>query len=267
MLPSSPIFDYDTIKRSEQEAATGAPAPDEALLTLVAHLVKQPKPFDIFGRLVAFADTALQYGSPMQLPVVMSHRFYCVLLIHTGNHSALDNPESMFPLSNGQGIVDVALRQLQQLSPGPFGDVPLGFNYRNWKYRFQAFYKRLAHDSHESGISGGFSTPLNQLGQWNRALIESLVALVTQGNQIIRSVPANLATFPMVDMQLDTITMDTTAQAGIAISPQHILADIVLAQHLALLVILSFGNRFPVGNGLQKLEVELRGLNNYLADG
>lgn len=58
MLPSSPIFDHDTIKCSEQEAATGAPAPDEALLTLVAHLVKQPKPFDIFGRLVAFADTA-----------------------------------------------------------------------------------------------------------------------------------------------------------------------------------------------------------------
>ena len=165
MLPSSPIFDHDTIKRSEQEAATGAPAPDEALLTLVAHLVKQPKTFDIFGRLVTLADTAFQNSRLMQLPVVMPHRFYCVLLIHTGNHSALDNPESMFPLSNGQGIVDVALRQLQQLSPGPFGDVPLGFNYRNWKYGPQALYKRLAHDSHESGITSRFSTPLNQLGQ------------------------------------------------------------------------------------------------------
>ena len=59
MFPPSPIFDLDAIKSAEQEAATGAPAPDEALLTMVEHLVKQPEPFDIFSSLVAFADTAL----------------------------------------------------------------------------------------------------------------------------------------------------------------------------------------------------------------
>ena len=165
MFKTNSVFDLGAIKCSEQEAAAGAPAPDEALLTLVAHLVKQPKTFDIFGRLVTLADTAFQSSRLMQLPVVMPHRFYCVLLIHTGNHSALDNPESMFPLSNGQGIVDVALRQLQQLSPGPFGDVPLGFNYRDWECCTLPLHKSFAHDSHKGSISGGFSTPLNQLGQ------------------------------------------------------------------------------------------------------
>ena len=98
----------------------------------------------------------------MQLAIVVPHRFYCVLLIHTGNHSAFDNPESMFPLSDSQSIVDVALRQLQQLSPGSFGDVPLGFNYRNWKYGPQALYKRLAHDydfaQAPASIGGGLLT-------------------------------------------------------------------------------------------------------------
>ena len=51
----------------------------------------------------------------MQLAIVVPHRFYCILLIHTGNHSAFDNPESMFPLSDSQSIVDVALTPWFQL--------------------------------------------------------------------------------------------------------------------------------------------------------
>ena len=165
MFKTNSVFDLGAIKYSEQEATTGASAPDEAFLILVEHLVKQPKPFDIFGRLVAFADTTLQDGSFVQLPIVVPNRLYRVLPVYAGNCGRFGNPESMFPLSDSQGIVDVALRQLQQLGPGPFGDVPLGFNYRNWKYRSQALYKCLAHDSHKGSISGGFSTPLNQLGQ------------------------------------------------------------------------------------------------------
>lgn len=103
MLPSSPIFDNDAIKRSEQEAATGAPAPDEALLTLVAHLVKQPKPFDIFGRLVAFADTTLQDGSLMQLAIMAAlcswrlwyrtgFTVYCLSTRETIVRSIIPNP-------------------------------------------------------------------------------------------------------------------------------------------------------------------------------
>ena len=165
MFKTNSVFDLGSIKCPEQEATTGAPAPNETLLALVAHLVKQPKPFDIFGRLVAFANTALQNSRLMQLPIVVPNRLYGVLPVYAGNCGRFGNSESMFPLSNGQSIVDVALRQLQQLKSGPFSDVPLGFNYRNWKYGFQAFYKRLAHDSHESGITSRFPTPLSQLGQ------------------------------------------------------------------------------------------------------
>ena len=165
MFKTNSVFDLGAIKYSEQEATTGASAPDEAFLILVEHLVKQPKPFDIFGRLVAFADTALQDGSFVQLPIVVPNRLYRVLHVYTGNCGRLGNSESMFSLSNGQSIVDVALRERQQLRSGCFGDVPLGFNYRNWKYGSHALYKRLAHDSHKGSISGGFSTPLNQLGQ------------------------------------------------------------------------------------------------------
>ena len=110
MFPPSPIFDLDAIKSAEQEAATGAPAPDEALLTLVEHLVKQPEPFDIFGRLVTFTDPALQDSCLMQLPVVVPNRLYGVLLVRTGNCSGLSNPKTVLPLGDSQGIVDMALR-------------------------------------------------------------------------------------------------------------------------------------------------------------
>lgn len=71
----------------------------------------------------------------------------------------------------------------------------------------------------------------------------------------------------MMDVQLDTVAMGAAALAGVIISPQHILADVVLAQHLALLVVLSLGDRLPISDGLQELEVKLRCLNNHLADG
>ena len=85
MLITYSVFDLGAIKCSKQETATGAPATDEALLILVEHLVKQPKPFDIFGRLVAFADTTLQDGSFMQLPIVVPNRLHRVLPVYTGN--------------------------------------------------------------------------------------------------------------------------------------------------------------------------------------
>lgn len=129
MLKTHSVFNLGAIKCSEQEAATGAPAPDKAFLTLVEHLVKQPKPFDIFSRLVAFADTALQDGCLMQLPIVMPNRFYRVLPACTSNCSGPGNSKPMLPLSDGQGVVDVALRQLQQLRPDSFSDVPFGFDY------------------------------------------------------------------------------------------------------------------------------------------
>ena len=134
MFKTNSVFDLGAIKCSEQEAAAGAPAPDEAFLILVEHLIKQPKPFDIFGRQVAFADTTLQDGSFVQLPIVVPNRLYRVLPVYAGNCGRFDNPESMFPLSNGQGIVDVALRQFQQLRPASLSDVSFGFNRRDWEY-------------------------------------------------------------------------------------------------------------------------------------
>ena len=93
------------------------------------------------------------------------------------------------------------------------------------------------------------------------------MALIAQSNQVVRGIPTNLAAFFVMDVQLDAILIDTAAHAGISIPPEDVLAYIVLPTHLAFLVVLTFRNRFPIGNGLQKLEIKLRSLNNYLADG
>ena len=93
------------------------------------------------------------------------------------------------------------------------------------------------------------------------------MAFVAQGNQIIRGIPTDLAAFFVMDVQFDAILIDTTALTGISIPPEDVLAYIVLPIHLASLVVLTFRNSFPIGNGLQKLEIELCSLNNYLADG
>ena len=165
MFPPSPIFDLDAIKSLEQEAATGAPAPDEALLSLVEHLVKQPEPFDIFGRLVTFTDTALQDGRLVQLSIVMPHWLDSVLLVRTGNCGGFGNPKAVLSLGNSQGIVDVVLGKLQQLGPGALGDVPLGFNHRDRERGTQPLHKRFAHDPHEGGVPGGLSAVPDQFGQ------------------------------------------------------------------------------------------------------
>ena len=82
----------------------------------------------------------------------------------------------------------------------------------------------------------------------------------TERHQIVRSVTAYPAALKMMHMERDALpdgAMHPADAAGIAVAPQDVLAHVVVAVHLALLVVLALRNRLPFRNGLEKLQVEL----------
>ena len=60
--------------------------------------------------------------------------------------------------------------------------------------------------------------------------------------------------------------MRTTALAGIAITMQHILSDIIMAVHFALLIVFASRHRLSVCDCFQQLQIEFRCLHNDFTD-
>ena len=70
----------------------------------------------------------------------------------------------------------------------------------------------------------------------------------------------------MVCLQLDILAFTTTAAAGIVIPEENILPYIVVAQHFALLVVLTLRNRQSLFHSFNELEVKFCGFYNDLRD-
>ena len=78
MTVAHTIFYLGAIEPAQQERAGGSSAPDEALDTVVEHLVKQPEPEYILRCLIVFADAAV---SGVRCPYPMlSQGFLCMAL-------------------------------------------------------------------------------------------------------------------------------------------------------------------------------------------
>ena len=92
------------------------------------------------------------------------------------------------------------------------------------------------------------------------------MAVITEGGQVVRGISTGFAALFVVDMEFDPMTVLTAALAGIAVSPEHILPDVVAAKHLTLLVILSLRNGLASGDSFEQLQVKLSCFHNYLAD-
>ena len=88
--------------------------------------------------------------------------------------------------------------------------------------------------------------------------MELLVAIRTKRDLIVRCVSTSFAGFQMVDMELDVLPAFSAAAACLAIPVENILADIVMPQHFAFLVIFARRYRFAFLNCFQHLQVKFR---------
>ena len=93
---------------------------------------------------------------------------------------------------------------------------------------------------------------------------------LAKGNLVVRSVAAYLPALQMVDVKPDLFFLGcvcSTTLASVVVSPKHVLPYIVVAVHLALLVIFTLRDRFAFLDGFQQLQVELGGLYDHFAHG
>ena len=67
-------------------------------------------------------------------------------------------------------------------------------------------------------------------------------------------------------MEFNTFTVLSTAATGISVPMKYILPDIVMAQHFALLIILTLRNRLAFLYGFEKLQIKLCGFYNDFGD-
>ena len=169
-----------------------------------------------------------------------------------------------------QRVVGMSLRQHQQILPRSLGDVAPGLHNGDRKLLPKPPQQRHAHDAHEGCVAGGAALALLDVRCHDNALVELIVTGGAERHQIIRRVAAYPAALKMMNMERDALpdgAVRPAALAGIAVAPQDVLAHVVVAVHLALLVILALRDRLPFRNGLEELQVELGGLYDHLADG
>ena len=77
-------------------------------------------------------------------------------------------------------------------------------------------------------------------------------------------VAANLPALQVMGAEF-YIFMSPTVAAFVTVTPQDILPDIVIAEHLTFLIVFALRNRFSFRDSFNKLQVEFGSLNNYLA--
>ena len=193
---------------------------------------------------------------------MVAHRFNCILPVCPG-----DFLWTIRSKRNSQGIVDVALGQVQPLHPGIFGDISLGLIDRNIQLMEKPRHQGFAHDTHKGRVPGRLPATFPELIQRDSSLVELLMTAVTEGGQVVRGIPTGFPALLVVDMELDAVSVLTAALAGIAIPPENILPNVIAAEHFAFLVILPLRNRLAVGDCFQQLQVKFSSFDNYLADG
>ena len=82
------------------------------------------------------------------------------------------------------------------------------------------------------------------------------MAALAKGNEIIGSISAGFSALQMVDVKPDLFFLGcvcSTTLASVVVSPKHVLPYIVVAVHLALLVIFTLRNGSSFLDSLQQL--------------
>lgn len=145
-------------------------------------------------------------------------------------HDRIDvvSPSDLRVLRDAQGVVHVALLHAAAF-PRVLRDVAVGAaDLDVWMLRFQPFEKRLPHDAHEDRVPRGPQPALPGL-QLYGAFVHSSVAVLTQGDQIVRSVSSGLPALQVVDVELNSFAMRSAALAGVMVPEQDVLPDVVAA--------------------------------------
>lgn len=115
----------------------------------------------------------------MQLPVVVPHGFDVVDTVCLRDKSHTLHTKPITAHGDRQGVVGMALGQLQQLLPGSLGDIAAGLHYLNGKLFPQPAHQGLAHDTHKGCVPGRFPASLFEFVVGEPPSVESLMALVT----------------------------------------------------------------------------------------
>ena len=95
------------------------------------------------------------------------------------------------------------------------------------------------------------------------------MALLTEGNKVIRGIPSDMAAFLMVDCELHRSLirgLDSAALAGIVIPLEDVLANVIFVVHLTELIIRTDRQRLTLQHSLEPLCVELRRLHDDHGD-
>lgn len=247
------VFDLCAIQPAQQEAAACTPAPYEAFLPLVEHLVVKPEPLHIPGRLVGFAYAALEDGRLVGLAVVVAHRPYQVHL-----PAGFCRRMSRY----APCIVQMALGHVV-LFPPVLGDIPLGFPDRDAVFCPEPLHQRFTHNAHERGVAVRLLPP--DVRKVDPPRMQKRMAMHTQRYQVVGRVPARLPALDVVYVQLDGLLrrgMRSAATAGVAVPVQDVLPCVVCVVHLSELVVRTHRQRLPFLHRLEPLEVELRCLHH-----
>ena len=263
------IFDLSAVYRSKKKATACSSSPHEALFPLIGHFIVEPEAKDILRCLIALSDATIQDSSFVELTVMVAHRTDRVDMVRRYYMGLLLDTEAVSTLCNSKSIVRVRLRELEKLLSRRFRDVALRLCNRDGELCSEPLHQCLAHDTHEGGVSRGAALAYPELLVGMDAEVELLVAILTERAIVVRSIPSVLAALEMMDIQLDGLlirSFDTTAGAGVVISPENVLAYVIGAVHLTLLIVFTFRDGSPILNGFEELKVELCCFNDYLAD-
>ena len=233
-------------------------------------LIEEAEPFDILLCLICFAYTTFADCSLMQLPIVVTHRLYCVNPGRSLNDELSGIVEACGSVANRQSVIDMTLRQVHFLLSGVLGNVAMGLPNGDIQLGTKSQEQFLPHDAHEGSVSRGVTLALLEVVCGDDALVELLVAIFAESHQIIRGVASGLPALPVMHMELDVVLfcrMGAAALAGVAIPPEDVLPDVVLPEHFALLVVLALRDRLSFLHCLDKLEVKLSGLDDHFLHG
>ena len=105
------------IQQLERKAPTGAPSPNEAFNSVVAHLVEQPETLYIGRRLVVLTYAALENCGLVELTVVVAYRLDFVYPVSTFCRGMICNTQCICRMGFYKPM----------FFPCVFGEVPFGF--------------------------------------------------------------------------------------------------------------------------------------------
>ena len=180
------------------------------------------------------------------------------------------NTKAVSTLCNCQSIASVALRKYQQLLAGCFCDVALRLCDRDGELCSESLHQCFAHNAHKGGVSRGAALARLEYLIDNDAEVKLLVAILAERAVVVRSIPTVFAALKMVDMQFDWLlvrALDSAAGAGVVISPEDVLTNIIRTVHFALLIVLALWDRLSVLNSFEELKVEFCSLNDHFVTG